>query len=87
MGLDLIAIKDAFFLHILQRSLRNAWNGLGIVFECSDTVLMPLVIMNLSPADDDAIFNLMPISLIVVAYFYISSAHNSSIKRSQALYK
>jgi hypothetical protein len=48
MGLDLIAIKDAFFLHILQRSLSNTWNGLGNVFECSDTVLMPLVIMNLS---------------------------------------
>ena len=47
MGLDLAAIKEAFFLHILQRSLRNAWSGLGIVFESKDIVVMSLVITSL----------------------------------------
>jgi hypothetical protein len=46
MGLDLAAIRDAFFLHTMQRNLRTACNGLGIVFESSDVVLMPLVIIS-----------------------------------------
>jgi len=90
MGLDLAAIKKAFFLHILQRSLRNAWIGLGIVLESRDIVVLSLVIIN-------------PILLIVllttkfllsyqsITYnsilFYINSADSSNIKRRCVLYK
>ena len=71
MGLDLAAIKEAFFLHILQRSLRSAWSGLGIVFESKDKVVMSLVNTSL----------ILLIPLLSTTWFLLSyqSVANNSI--------